>query len=174
MLAEVIQAPQVTLDAASLRSVFSCFPSGVVAMCATDPDGVPGAQPHGMICSSFTSVSIDPPLVSVYILEGSSTWAHLRRAERIGISVLSEEHSVAARQLAVKVPDRFAGLEWRLTPSGAILLDDAAATFECSVELEQVVGDHTLVVLRVHDVKEARDISPLVFHHSRFKKIPTP
>lgn len=162
----------IDLDAGALRSVFACFPTGVVALCSAEPtpDGL--LKAHGMIVSSFTSVSIEPPLVSVYILENSTTWAELRKAGGIGVSVLSEEHSVLARQMAVKVADRFAGIDWRVRPSGAILLDGSAATFECSVELEQAVGDHILVVLRVHDIQEDRTIAPLVFHHSKFTRLP--
>tara|TARA_R110002020_G_scaffold65413_22_gene172839 strand:- start:2320 stop:2844 length:525 start_codon:yes stop_codon:yes gene_type:complete len=171
--ADTIDRHHIELDAAALRSVFACFPTGVVALCAAEstPDGL--LKAHGMIVSSFTSVSIQPPLVSVYILEKSTTWAELRKAGGIGVSVLSEEHSVVARQMAVKVANRFAGIDWRVRPSGAILLDGAAATFECSIELEQPVGDHVLVVLRVHDIQEDRTIAPLVFHHSRFTKLPS-
>lgn len=169
--AEMTLETESALTSTVLRSVFSCFPSGVVAMCALTQgdDRVP--SPHGMVASSFTSVSIDPPLVSVYIAAGSSTWNQLRQVERIGVSVLGADHSVLGRQMSVKGVDRFAGIEWRTRPNGAIFVDGAAATMECSIESEIEVGDHTLVVLRLHDVDTDMSVKPIVFHHSRFKRL---
>lgn len=162
---------EAALTSTVLRSVFSCFPSGVVSLCALTRDERGTPAPHGMVASSFTSVSIDPPLVSVYIAEGSSTWAQLRQVERIGVSVLGAAHSVLGRQMSVRGVDRFAGIDWRTRPNGAIYLDGAAATFECSVEMELEVGDHTLAVLRIHDVDTDMSVEPLVFHQSKFKQL---
>lgn len=79
-------------DTTLLRSVFGRFPTGVTAVCA-EVDGAP----VGMAASSFTSVSLSPPLVSVCVQNSSQTWPVLRRARRIGVSVLSEEHEPRAR-----------------------------------------------------------------------------
>jgi flavin reductase (DIM6/NTAB) family NADH-FMN oxidoreductase RutF len=84
-----------TLTAGALRRAFAMFPSGVTAVCAT----VEG-RPVGLAASSFTSVSLDPPLVSVCIAHTSSTWPLLRAAGRVGVSVLAEGHASIARQLA--------------------------------------------------------------------------
>ncbi|WP_345068264.1 flavin reductase family protein [Leifsonia kafniensis] len=171
MSAEMVLEREAALTSTVLRNVFSCFPSGVVSLCAltTDSDGAPA--PHGMVASSFTSVSIDPPLVSVYIATGSSTWDKLRTVDRIGVSVLGAEHSILGRQMSVKGVDRFAGIEWRTRQNGAVFLDGAAAMLECSVESESEVGDHVLVVLRLHDVETDMKVRPLVFHHSRFTQL---
>lgn len=171
MSAEITLERESALTSTVLRTAFSCFPSGVVSMCALIPgdDGRP--SPHGMVASSFTSVSIEPPLVSVCIAAGSTTWARLREVERIGISVLGVEHSVLGRQMSVKGVDRFAGIDWRTQANGAVFLDGAAATLECSIETEIEVGDHTLVVLRLHEVDIDLTVRPLVFHHSRFTRL---
>ncbi|MGZ4521325.1 MAG: flavin reductase family protein [Mycobacteriaceae bacterium] len=73
----------------ALREVFGAFPSGVVVLAAT----IDGEQ-IGMAASSFTSVSLDPPLVSVCVATQSRTWPQLRRAPRIGVSVLAGDHGI--------------------------------------------------------------------------------
>ncbi|MEU6375802.1 flavin reductase family protein [Streptomyces sp. NPDC046909] len=153
-------------DAAVLRATFGCFPTGVAAVCA-QVDG----EMVGMAVSSFTSVSLTPPLVSICIDNGSSTWPKLRRAATLGVSVLSATHDLAGRQLAARTGDRFAGLNTTTTASGAVLLEDAAALYECSIEDELAAGDHTIVVLRVLALAAEPTTLPLVFHGSRFHQL---
>ncbi|MBN9618675.1 MAG: flavin reductase family protein [Actinobacteria bacterium] len=155
-----------THDPARLRQVFGSFPSGVTAVAAL-VDG----RPTGLAASSFTSVSLDPPLVSVCIAHTSSTWPVLRRAERLGVSVLSADQERVGRQLAERGVDRFAALSWRTTPAGAVLLDGASAWLECGVEAQIRAGDHDILLLRVHDLDAEPDIAPLVFHASRFRRL---
>jgi flavin reductase (DIM6/NTAB) family NADH-FMN oxidoreductase RutF len=152
-------------DAGGLRQAYGCFPSGVTAVCATR-DG----RPVGIAASSFTSVSIDPPLVSVCVQHTSSTWPKLSDLPRLGVSVLGEAHDAACRQIAAKTGDRFAGLRWDRTAQGAVLLHDAAAWLDCSVEQELPAGDHKIVLLRVHALRTF-DTAPLVFHGSRFRQL---
>jgi flavin reductase (DIM6/NTAB) family NADH-FMN oxidoreductase RutF len=93
------------LDPAALRRAFGAFPSGVVAV-AAEVDGVP----VGMVASSFTSVSLEPALVSFSIANTSSTWPLLRRSARLGLSVLADHHDHVCRQLAGPAAQRFDGL----------------------------------------------------------------
>ena len=153
------------LDPDSLRRAFSMFPSGVVALCA-HPDGTP----TGMAASSFTSVSLDPPLVSVCIAHTSTTWPALRTAGRLGVSVLGAGHRDVARQLASRQGDRFAGLTYK-TAGDAILLDGATMWAVCSIEREVPAGDHDIVVLRAHAVVPYPEVQPIVFHESRFREL---
>src|SRR5689334_9351603 len=102
MTAEPIPHP------AALRRVFGAFPTGVTALAAL-VDG----QPVGLAASSFTSVSLDPPLVSVCLAHSSTTWPLLRRATRLGVSVLAAHQEHFGRQLSARGGDRFAGLTWR-------------------------------------------------------------
>jgi len=152
------------LDVDRLRRVFGAFPSGVTAIAAL-LDG----DPMGMAASSFTSVSLNPPLVSICVALTSTTWPILRKAARLGVSILAADQMDAGRQLAGRGPDRFAGLDWRTTADGAVLLEGASAWLECSIYTEVRAGDHDIVVLLVHDLDADHDISPLVFHASRFR-----
>jgi flavin reductase (DIM6/NTAB) family NADH-FMN oxidoreductase RutF len=154
------------LEPDQLRRVFGAFPSGVTALSAL----VDGA-PVGLAASSFTSVSLDPPLVAVCVAHSSTTWPLLRTVDRLGVSVLGAEQERAGRQLAARGIDRFAGLEWRATLDGAVLLEGASAWLDCSIEQQARAGDHDIVVLRVHDLDADHDISPLVFHASQFRRL---
>ena len=153
-------------DYRTLRNAFGCFPSGVTAICAM----IEG-EPAGMAASSFVSVSLDPPLVLVCIQNSSATWRKLKGAPRIGVSVLGEEHHRACSQLAAKSGDRFERLEWSRTEGGAVLLEGAAVSLDCSVVEEIVAGDHQLVLLRVQELQFQPMVNPLVFHGSRFRKL---
>lgn len=153
-------------DPRTLRNAFGCFPSGVTAICAMI-DG----EPVGMAASSFVSVSLDPPLILVCIQNSSSTWKKLRSAPRIGVCVLGEEHDRACSQLAAKSGDRFEGLEWSATEGGAVLLQGAVVSLDCSVVEEIGAGDHQLVLLKIEALEFQPTVSPLVFHGSRFRKL---
>lgn len=153
-------------DTTSLRAVYGAFPSGVTAVAAL----IDGA-PVGLAASSFTTVSLTPPLVSVCMARTSTTWPVLRRAERLGISVLGAEHRSVCRRLAGPSGERFTGVAWRPTPDGAVLLDGAGAWLECSVHQEVGAGDHDIVVLQVHDLHADKAVDPLVFHASTFRSL---
>jgi len=154
-----------TARAAELRRVFGAFPTGVTAIAALVDDA-----PVGLAASSFTSVSLDPPLVSVCIAHTSSTWPVLRRAGRLGVSVLGAHQEHLGRQLSAH-GDRFAGTSWRATRAGEIVLDGACAWLDCSIEREIPAGDHDIILLRVHDLDADGSIPPLIFHGSAFHRL---
>jgi flavin reductase (DIM6/NTAB) family NADH-FMN oxidoreductase RutF len=154
------------LEGRVLRDAFGTFPSGVVAVA-----GRVGGQLLGIAASSFTSISLDPALVSFSVAKTSSTWPALRDAEQVGISVLADHHDSLCRQLAGPADQRFDGLALHTSPEGAVLLDEAVATFTCTVEQEVEAGDHVILVLRVSDVSAEGDRPPLVFHRSGFQRL---
>lgn len=153
------------LDPVALRKAFGIFPSGVVAVAAL-VDG----QPIGLAASSFTSVSLDPPLVSFSVAKTSKTWPDLRRAGHLGLTILAESHGEACRQLAGPVEDRFDGIAVSVSDSGALTLDEGVARFDCTIYREVEAGDHVIVLLGLHAV-EHTDGQPLIFHRSRFGRL---
>lgn len=154
------------LDSRLLRATFGCFPSGVTAVCAL-VDG----EPLGIVASSYTSVSMDPPLVSVCMGSTSSTWPRLRHAARLGINVLAEGQGELCRQLAAKNTDRFAGIDFNTTEDGAVLISESATWLECSIYSELDAGDHTIVLFEIHEVSREPHKLPLVFHGSTFRQL---
>ena len=157
---------QPVATAAQLRRAFGSFPSGVAAVCAR-VDKVP----VGMAASSFTSVSVEPPLVSVCIQRTSSTWPILRDRDRLGLSVLGEHHDQAVRQLASKDGDRFAGVEWDAGPQDSVFIRGSSAWLEVSLFEELPAGDHLIALLEVHGLDTAEHTLPLIFHGSKFHKL---
>lgn len=149
-----------------LRKAFGTFPTGVAAVAALADD-----EPAGITVSSFTSVSLDPPMVLVCVAHSSTTWPKLSRADRLGISVLSAGQERVCQQLSARRPDRFSGLPWLATPNGAIFLEGASAWFECSVDRQLPAGDHDIVVLTVHDLQSDHSVAPLVFHASQLRPL---
>jgi flavin reductase (DIM6/NTAB) family NADH-FMN oxidoreductase RutF len=155
-----------TLDQRTLRDAFGAFPSGVVAVA-----GSVKGQLVGIAASSFTSISIEPPLVSFSVATSSSSWPRLREAGHLGVSVLPDHHDDFCRQLAGPREQRFDGLPFTVTEGGAVLLKEAVATFDVTLHDEIEAGDHTIVLLRIHHVGTGEGQHPLVFHKSGFAKL---
>ncbi len=154
------------LTPTSLREAFGHFPSGVIAIAAE----VDGAR-EGLAASTFVPVSLEPPLVSFCVQNTSTTWPKLKGAPMLGISVLGEAHDAAARALAAKTGDRFAGLETESRDSGAVFIKGTALWLESAIEQLIPAGDHTIVVLRVSEVSVDAEVAPIVFHRSVFRRL---
>lgn len=154
------------LSPTSLREAFGHFPSGVIAI-AAEVDGVR----VGLAASTFVPVSLDPPLVSFCVQNTSETWPKLRDLPQLGISLLGESHDTAARALAAKTGDRFAGLDTHSRESGAVFVGGTSVWLESAIEQLIPAGDHTIVILRVSDITVHDDVPPIVFHRSTFRRL---
>lgn len=154
------------LSPAALREAFGHFPSGVIAI-AAEVDGTR----VGLAASTFVPVSLEPPLVSFCVQNSSTTWPRLRDLPVLGISVLGEAHDTAARTLAAKTGDRFAGLETQSSVTGAVFIKGTSVWLESAIEQLIPAGDHTLVLLRVNDITVHPDVAPIVFHRSAFRRL---
>lgn len=154
------------LTPSSLREAFGHFPSGVVAIAAE----IDGCR-VGLAASTFVPVSLNPPLVSFCVQNTSTTWPKLKDAPLLGISVLGEAHNEAVRTLAAKTGDRFAGLETVSNDRGAVFIKGTGVWLESAIEQLVAAGDHTIVVLRVSDVRVDPDVAPIVFHRSVFRRL---
>ena len=154
------------LSPAALREAFSHFPSGVIAIAAEV-----GGTRVGLAASTFAPVSLNPPLVSFCVQNTSETWPRMRGVPTLGISVLGEAHDAAARTLAAKTGDRFAGLETVSSDAGAVFVKDTSVWLETVIEQEVPAGDHTIVIMRIHDVTVHDEVAPIVFHRSGFRRL---
>ncbi len=157
-----------SLDTKVVREAFSHFPSGVAAIAAEH-----NGKSHVIVASSFSvGVSLDPPLVAVFIQKTSSTWDVLSQLPRLGVSVLSTEHESICRQLASHDKDaRFNNVQTELTSDGALHVLGAPLWFDCSVFNIHPAGDHYAVQLMVHNLSLQKETSPLIFHGSKFKQL---
>jgi len=151
--------PRPTRDDLRFREVLGHFPTGVVVVTAVDA----GGEPVGMTIGSFTSVSLDPPLVAFLPNHGSGTFARLRTAERFCINVLAADQEWVCRRFAGPVETRFSGLRYSLSPGGAPVIADAVAWIECGWHDVLEAGDHDFAIGRVHGLEVTRPVQPLMF-----------
>lgn len=153
-------------DQLALREAFGLFPTGVVAVCAA-VDGVP----VGIAMNSFTSVSLEPALVGICVARSSSTWPVLAEQATLGLSVLGSHQGQLCRSLASRNADRFLDAPWRAQDSGAVVMDGAALWLEAKVHSTFDGGDHIIVLLEVTSTELFPEVTPLVFHQSKFREL---
>jgi flavin reductase (DIM6/NTAB) family NADH-FMN oxidoreductase RutF len=138
-----------TVSADEFRAACRLFPSGVTVVTRRMKDG----RPYGMTVSSFTSVSLDPPLILVCIDKNAAFINDLPRGLPIAVNVLSEkQQELAVRFAGRREEDRFAGLDWDLGWNGVPLLGGVVATFVCAVDQVVEGGDHLILIAGVRDV----------------------
>jgi 3-hydroxy-9,10-secoandrosta-1,3,5(10)-triene-9,17-dione monooxygenase reductase component len=147
-------------DSARYRQVLGHFPTGVTIVTATDPEG----EPCGLAVGSFTSVSLEPPLVAFLPAKGSKSWPRIERAGRFCVNILAEDQEHIGRIFATSGTDKFRGLGWRRSSNGAPLIQDVLAWIDCDIESVYETGDHFIVVGHVTELGVERDkAGPLVF-----------
>ncbi|MYW92960.1 flavin reductase family protein [Amycolatopsis rubida] len=150
-----------------VRTFFGQVPAGVLAL-AADSHG----ESAVMTICSFTTVSIEPPLLVASIRRESATWPLLKRAPRLGGSILSHCQAGLARRLSTgEARSRIAGTPVTRLDSGALLFEGASAWFEAELTDEFPAGDHCLAVLRISAIGQQSQASPLVFHRSTFATV---
>jgi flavin reductase (DIM6/NTAB) family NADH-FMN oxidoreductase RutF len=142
------------------------FTTGVTIASVMDGQGTP----HGLTVNSFTSVSLDPPLVLVALSHSASVMDAFREARFFAVNMLSAEQRALADRFARKGQDRFDGLEWTAGETGAPLLTDTLVEIECAMRYRFTAGDHDLIVGEVvrADVREG---APLVYFGGRYRKL---
>lgn len=145
-----------------MRRVMGHFATGVTIVTGTD-----NGQPVGFACQSFTSVSLDPPLVLFCAASTGRSWPRLEAAGVFSVNVLAEDQLAVCQMFASSSDDKFAGLAWRDTPWGPSL-EDVLATVHCTIETVHRTGDHDVVIGRVRELVTHRDAAPLVFFRGEF------
>lgn len=155
----------------TLRHALAAYPTGITLVTAESEGRL-----VGMLANSFTSVSLEPPLVSVAFARTSSTWPALQRADTWGISVLGEQHADLVAALSRPAARRFDGVEMTWAPEGpegAPVVPDAVAAFTVSPHAEVDAGDHIMALLRVRGVHRDTEQDPIVFYDSRVQHLST-
>src|ERR1044071_7866688 len=148
-----------SFDDNRFREVLGHLPTGVVVITAVTSDG----RPSGMVVGSFTSVSLDPPLVAFLPARTSSTFKGLREARTFCVNILSAKQEPICRQFAVSGGDKFAGVGWSPAPSGAPVIDGVVAWIDCEFERIDEAGDHYIVLGRVTHLGTGVPTIPLLF-----------
>lgn len=155
---------EATIDPAQFRAVLGSYPTGVCAITATGADGAP----VGMVVGTFTSVSLDPPLVGFLPDKSSSTWPLIAAAGHFCVNVLARDQMEACRQIAGRGPDKFAGVETALSDHGHPVIAGSIARIDCTVHSVVDAGDHWFVLGRVLTLEATRDDDPMLFWRGRY------
>jgi flavin reductase (DIM6/NTAB) family NADH-FMN oxidoreductase RutF len=141
------------------------FATGVTIATVRDAKG----SPHGLTVSSFTSVSLDPPLILICLGHAVSAIHHFRAATHFGINVLGVGQRVLADRFARKGQDRFDGLEWQAGVTGVPLLPGVLAAIECAIHRVVPMGDHDILVGEVMHA-QANEGEPLLHFAGAYRK----
>jgi 3-hydroxy-9,10-secoandrosta-1,3,5(10)-triene-9,17-dione monooxygenase reductase component len=152
-----------TIDEARFRQVLGHFATGVTVVTC-----LAGDRPVGLAVNSFTSVSLDPPLVAFCVSTASATWPRLRAVGAFCVNILADDQEALSRTFATHGLDRFLGVGWRPSSSGAPILNGVLAWVDCTVEAEHPAGDHLIVVGRVRELDLVREGRPLVFYRGGY------
>jgi flavin reductase (DIM6/NTAB) family NADH-FMN oxidoreductase RutF len=155
--------------AADYRTFMSAFPTGVTVITARDRHG----RPHGITCSSLSSVTLTPPTLLVCIRTSSPTLAALRDRAVFAVNLLHARGRGAAELFSSPVPERFGRVRWRPSPFLDLpwLADDAFAVAECRVVGTLAAGDHEVVLGEVIAARHAPD-TPLMYGMRQFRAWP--
>ena len=146
-----------------MRDVLGHFASGVTVVTADTAGG-----PLGFTCQSFSSLSLDPPLVVIAPSRTSTTWPRLREMGRFCVNVLAEDQTELSQTFARSGADKFTGVKWTRSRHGSPVLEEVVAWIDCELWAEYDGGDHTLVAARVLDLGADPDRRPLVFHRGAY------
>lgn len=133
------------IDTRALRTAFGTFMTGVTVVTSHDA----GGTPVGFTANSFTSVSLDPPLVLVCLAKTSKNYDILTKTDGFAINILAQTQVDISNTFARPVDDRFADVAWRKGPNGAPLLDGVSAWFDCSMHQTVEAGDHVILIGKV-------------------------
>lgn len=136
------------VDSAELRKAFGCFLTGVTVVTTLGES----EQPRGFTANSFTSVSLDPPLVLVCLGNGAGSYPIFAVAQHFAVNILSETQRDVSNRFASKQGDKFHDTAWRSGSTGSPLLDDAVAWLDCRTHRHIEAGDHLILLGEVVDL----------------------
>jgi 3-hydroxy-9,10-secoandrosta-1,3,5(10)-triene-9,17-dione monooxygenase reductase component len=145
--------PESAARARRFRDVLGLFASGVTVV-TTVSEG----EPIGMTCQSFSSVSLEPPLVMFCPAKTSRAWPRMQRAGYFCVNILAADQAEVSDAMATKGSDKYDGIGWRPAATGAPLLDGVLGYVDCTVHSVHEAGDHYVVLGRVKELGFAPDV----------------
>ena len=158
------------IDRNLFRNVMGHYPTGVVIVTAVHPDG----EQLAMVVGTFTSVSLDPPLVAFLPMKTSRTFARLQECDSLCVNVLTGKQEQVGRTIASRHTDKFEGLEWFPSPSGDPVLADALAWIDVRLVDTIEAGDHWIAMCRVQDMAVTNPSAPLIFFQGGYGRFAIP
>jgi flavin reductase (DIM6/NTAB) family NADH-FMN oxidoreductase RutF len=151
------------LESTEFRRILGHYPTGVCAVTAISDD-----RPVGMVVGSFTSVSLDPPLVAFFPDKGSRSWPKIEATGRFCVNVLAEHQHDICRALASKGEDKFKRVDFRLSSAGLPIIEGSVAWIDCDLHAVHEAGDHFIVLGKVHSLDADHSHRPLLFFRGSY------
>ena len=163
--------PDAVAAARQFRDVLGRFASGVTVVTA-----ISGGAPVGLTCQSFSSVSLNPPLVVFIPAKTSRAWPAIQRSGKFCVNFLAADQAELSNQMAAKGADKFAGVSWSPAPvTGSPLVHDTLAYVDCQIQSVHEAGDHYVVIGRVLDLgvadEDAGNDQPLLFFRGKYATV---
>ena len=147
------------IDPLTYRRVLGQYPTGVCVVTADSPEH----GKCGMVVGSFTSVSLDPPLIAFFPALTSTSWPKMQSAGSFCVNILSADQEDVCRTFFGATQDKFASLQSSPAGSGAPIIDDVAAWIDCDIVDVQEAGDHYIVLGRIRSLDTVARHLPLIF-----------
>ena len=157
------------IDPIALRRAFGTFVTGVTVITTREADGTP----RGMTANSFTSVSLDPPLLLVCVAKSASSYAAFTGADCFAVNILHEGQVGVSATFASKAPDKFQSVNHDAVHTGAPVLTDSLTWFDCSRDTSIDAGDHAILIGRVRAFGTS-PTAPLGFCRGRYASVKDP
>lgn len=158
------------IDNDRFRSVLGSYPTGVAVVTGIDKQG----EPIGMVVGTFTSVSIEPPLVAFLPMKTSRTFQNLRAdSDTFCINILAADQEHVCRTLAAPGEQKFATVSWHKSPGGNPIIDGVVAWIDCKYANVVDGGDHYIVLGSVEAMDRSRDTTPLLFFQRGYGRFST-
>ena len=155
---------ETAIDAALFRQVLGNYPTGVTVITALSANG----DPLGMVVGTFTSVSLDPPLVGFLPDKKSSSWPLIEAAGHFCVNVLGRDQLALCKGLTRSGADRFSGVEYTISQHNLPVLAGTMVSIECRLHAVQDAGDHWFVTGLVLGLESKRDTDPMLFHKGQY------
>ena len=154
------------LDSREFRRILGHYPTGVCVVTALS-----GAEPVGMVVGSFTSVSLDPPLVAFLPDRRSKTWAKIEAAGHFCVNILADRQQDICRTLTSRAENKFAGIPYRIAQPGLPIIQGVVAWIDCQLHAVHEAGDHFIAIGLVRALDVERPDPPLVFVRGAYGSI---
>jgi flavin reductase (DIM6/NTAB) family NADH-FMN oxidoreductase RutF len=154
-------------DGRILRDAFGSFATGVTIITAI----APGGEPIGLTANSFTSLSLDPPLLLVCVANNANSAAALKSTEHFAVNILQVDQQATSNRFAGKGEDRFAETDWQPGETGVPLINESLSIFECKQHAVHDGGDHFVLIGQVLKASFDTDCDPLIYFRGQYRML---
>ncbi|MCK4108405.1 flavin reductase family protein [Acinetobacter radioresistens] len=160
-----VMTPVIQLEPRSLRQLLGQYATGITVVTALDVN----QRKIGMTANSFTSVSLDPPLILWNIAKSATHFEDFKQAEYFAINILNEDQYLESKHFSKSADDKFEGLDDVDEYMGIPILNKSLTTFVCRQYELHEAGDHYIIVGQIEACRNQMG-NPLVFHNGQYKQ----